>query len=255
MKLVILAGGQGTRIAEESEVRPKPLVDIGGMPIILHIMNMYAAHGITEFIICAGYKGYMIKEYFSNLLLHQSDLMIEFSTGEVTYLNPIRSDWKVFVVDTGIDSMTGGRLGRVRDLVADETFCMTYGDGVSDIDISAELAFHKSHGLQATLAAVMPPGRFGALQLNGHLVERFIEKPQGSEGFINGGFFVLEPSVLDLIKGDDTIWERCPLESLARNKQLASFCHQGFWHPMDTLRDKLILEKYWAEGAPWRNCS
>jgi glucose-1-phosphate cytidylyltransferase len=253
MKLVILAGGQGTRISEESDVRPKPLIEIGGIPIILHIMNMYAAHGVTEFIICAGYKGYMIKEYFSNLLLHQSDLRIDFSTGEVTHLNPLQLDWKVSVVDTGTDSMTGGRLGRVKNLVGEETFCMTYGDGVSDIDISAELAFHKAHGLQATLAAVVPPGRFGALQLNGDLVERFIEKPHGGEGLINGGFFVLEPTVLDLIKGDETIWERFPLETLAGNNQLASFRHQGFWHPMDTLRDKLVLEKHWAEGAPWRN--
>ncbi len=253
MKLVVLAGGFGTRISEESDLKPKPLLEIGGMPILLHIMKSYAAHGVTDFIICAGYKGYMIKEYFTNLLLHHSDILIDCATGEIEYTNPVKLDWTVRVVDTGQDSMTGGRIGRIRDYVGDETFCMTYGDGVSDIDIKDEIAFHKAHGLQATMAAVAPPGRFGALKMNDYIVEEFVEKPVGGEGLINGGFFVLEPAVFDLIQGDDTIWERYPLETLARTKQLAAYRHDGFWQPMDTLRDKRQLEKHWVEGAPWKN--
>ena len=254
MKLVILAGGLGTRISEESDLRPKPLIEIGGMPIIWHIMKMYEAHGIKDFIVCSGYKGHMLKEFFANLLTHQSDVYFDFSTGSAEYLDPKELDWRVHVVDTGRDTMTGGRLARIRHLLPDDQpFHMTYGDGVSDIDISAELAFHKSHGLQATMAAVTPPGRFGALQLKNDIVEKFVEKPQGSEGLINGGFFVLEPSVLDLIDGDETIWERTPLETLSKNRQLTAFRHAGFWHPMDTLRDKRELESLWAAGAPWKN--
>ncbi len=252
MKLVILAGGFGTRISEESDTRPKPLVEVGSMPILWHIMKIYASHNVTEFIICTGYKGYMIKEYFANMLLHQSDVMVDFSTGELIYTNPVRLDWKVHIVDTGVDTMTGGRIRRVRDLIGDETFCMTYGDGLSDINISSEIAFHKAHGRKATMAAVAPPGRFGALLLRGDMVSRFIEKPAGGEGLINGGFFVLEPSVVDLIADDDTIWERGPLETLSKDGDLMAFRHEGFWQPMDTLRDKRVLESAWAEGAPWK---
>lgn len=253
MKLVILAGGFGTRISEESDLRPKPLVEIGGMPIIWHIMSLYAAHGIKDFVICAGYKGYMLKEYFANQMLHQSDIVIDYASGKTEFINARRLDWRVSIIDTGLNSMTGGRLRRVGDLLRGETFCMTYGDGLSDIDITAEIAFHKAHGRKATMAAVAPPGRFGALQLAGDRVERFVEKPQGGEGLINGGFFVLEPSVLDLIAGDDTIWERAPLETLAETGELQAFRHDGFWQPMDTLRDKRVLEEAWAKGAPWKN--
>lgn len=254
MKLVILAGGRGTRISEESDYRPKPLVEIGGMPIIWHIMKVYASHGINDFVVCAGYKGYLLKEYFANLLLHHSDIIVDFETGNVEYTSPDRPNWRVHVVDTGSETLTGGRLKRVQHLLpSDEPFCMTYGDGLSNIDITAEVDFHKSMGVQATMAAVAPPGRFGALQLNGKVVTSFAEKPAGGEGLINGGFFVLEPSVLELIDGDETTWENEPLETLAKNRQLAAFQHDGFWHPMDTLRDKRILDRLWATNAPWKN--
>jgi glucose-1-phosphate cytidylyltransferase len=252
MKLVILAGGLGTRISEESDLRPKPLVEIGGMPVIWHIMKAYAAHGIKDFIVCAGFKGYMLKEYFANMMMHQSDILVDFTSGKVEFINPYRLEWRVSIVDTGQDTMTGGRLGRVAGVLRDETFCMTYSDGVSDIDIQAEIAFHKAHGKKATMAAVSPPGRFGAMQIRGDTVERFVEKPQGGEGLINGGFFVLEPSVLDLIDGDDTIWERGPLETLAAMGELRAYRHTGYWQPMDTLRDKRVLEDAWAAGAPWK---
>lgn len=253
MQLVILAGGFGTRIAEESDTIPKPLVTIGGKPIIWHIMNIYAAHGIRDFIVCAGYRGEMLKEYFANFALHTSDIEVDFNSGTITSLTRQSIDWRVRVIDTGSATLTGGRLKRVAPYLAPgETFCMTYGDGVADIDITAEIAFHRAHGLQATMAAVVPPARFGALRLDGDRVTAFVEKPVGGEGLINGGFFVLEPAVLDLIEGDRTTWEDSPLETLAAQGQLAAYRHHGFWHPMDTLRDRRDLEKRWSEGAPWK---
>ncbi|MCB8823446.1 glucose-1-phosphate cytidylyltransferase [Microvirga rosea] len=254
MKVVILAGGLGSRLAEETGVRPKPLVEIGEKPILWHIMNIYAAHGLTDFIVCAGYKGYMLKEYFVNLVLHHSDVTIDLATGSITHHVGKRPSWRVTVVDTGLHSMTGGRLGRVRSyLDPDEPFCLTYGDGVGDIDIAAEIAFHKQHGLKATMCAVMPPGRFGAATIDDYRVSAFIEKPRGDGQRVNGGFFVLDPSVLDLIEGDDTVWETGPLEGLASSKQLAAFKHDGFWQPMDTLRDRMMLEELWNSGrAPWK---
>lgn len=254
MKVVILAGGLGSRLAEETSLRPKPLVEIGEKPILWHIMNIYAHHGLNDFIICAGYKGYMIKEYFVNLVLHHSDITVDLENNRITYHDRAKPSWRVTVVDTGLDSMTGGRLGRVRDyLDPSEPFCMTYGDGVGDIDIAAEIAFHRQHGLKATMCAVAPPGRFGAVRMEGDLVNSFTEKPRGDEQRINGGFFVLDPSVLDLIENDGTIWEGEPLEWLAANHQLAAFRHDGFWQPMDTLREKIQLEALWKSGkAPWK---
>lgn len=253
MQAVILAGGYGTRISEESHLRPKPMIEIGGKPILWHIMKIYAAHGISDFVICVGYRGYMIKEYFANYILHSSDVTIDARSGEITYHNSVAEPWKVTMVDTGEGSMTGGRLKRVRDYLKG-SFCMTYGDGLADIDIAAEIAFHKAHGRQATVAAVTPPGRYGALELNGQgQVGRFIEKPPGDEGRINGGFFVLEPQVLDRIAGDATPFEAAPLETLAADGQLMAFRHPGFWHAMDTLRDRTHLENLWASGqAPWK---
>ena len=253
MQAVILAGGYGTRISEESHLRPKPMIEIGGKPILWHIMKIYAAHGITDFVLCLGYRGYMIKEYFANYILHSSDVTIDARTGEITYHNSIAEPWRVTLVDTGEASMTGGRLRRVRPYLND-TFCMTYGDGVADIDIAAEVAFHKAHGRQATLAAVTPPGRYGALELGPNAqVTKFIEKPPGDEGRINGGFFVLEPSVLDRIAGDATPFEGPPLETLAADGELVAYRHPGFWHAMDTLRDRNHLEGLWASGrAPWK---
>ena len=253
MQAVILAGGYGTRISEESHLRPKPMIEIGGKPILWHIMKIYAAHGITDFVLCLGYRGYMIKEYFANYILHSSDVTIDARTGEITYHNSIAEPWRVTLVDTGEASMTGGRLRRVRPYLND-TFCMTYGDGVADIDIAAEVAFHRAHGRQATLAAVTPPGRYGALELGPNAqVTKFIEKPPGDEGRINGGFFVLEPSVLDRIAGDDTPFEGPPLETLAADGELVAYRHPGFWHAMDTLRDRNHLEGLWASGrAPWK---
>jgi glucose-1-phosphate cytidylyltransferase len=254
MKLVILAGGLGTRISEETNIKPKPMIEIGGKPILWHIMKIYSAHGINEFIICCGYKGYVIKEYFANYYLHMSDVTIDLKDNSFNFHNSQSEPWKVTLVETGEETMTGGRLLRVREYLKNEkTFCFTYGDGVGNIDITSLLKFHQEQGLTATLTATTPPGRFGALEIDGEKVKRFIEKPSGSEGKINGGFFVLNSEVFDLIDGDDTIWEREPLEVLAQKKQLASYKHDGFWHPMDTLRDKIYLEELWVnKKAPWK---
>jgi glucose-1-phosphate cytidylyltransferase len=254
MKCVILAGGLGTRISEETGLRPKPMIEIGGQPILWHILKIYAAHGVDDFIICAGYKGHMIKEYFANYRLHRSDVTVDLASGHVTYHASNAEPWKVTIVDTGEDTMTGGRVRRVRDyLNPGEPFCMTYGDGVSDIDIRAEIAFHKAHGRDATVAAVVPPGRYGALELHGDAVRNFVEKPPGDNALINGGFFVLHPRVIDRIAGDATTWEQEPLTGLAHDSQLMAFRHTGFWQPMDTLRDKNKLEALWSGGqAPWK---
>ncbi|AUH02159.1 glucose-1-phosphate cytidylyltransferase [Pectobacteriaceae bacterium CE70] len=254
MKAVILAGGLGTRIAEESDTKPKPMVDIGGHPLLWHIMKTYAHHGINDFIICLGYKGYVIKEFFFNYHHHLADMRINLGTGEHQILNSQSEDWNIVLIDTGPDTLTGGRLKRVAKYLGDETFCLTYGDGLSDIDITAEIAFHKRHGKLATVAAVQPPGRFGVLNLNSdHHVTSFEEKPSDEIGWINGGFFILEPSVINYIEGDATSWERAPLVNLARDNQLAAFLHSGFWQPCDTLRDKRELEYLWRQGnAPWQ---
>lgn len=253
MKAVILAGGLGTRIAEESDTKPKPMIEVGGRPILWHIMNHYASHGITEFVICLGYKGYMVKEFFFNYHRHMSDLRIDLATGTHEILATGSEDWKITLVDTGSETMTGGRLARVKDYVADETFFLTYGDGLSNIDLKAELAFHKSHGGTATVAAVQPPGRFGVLELGeSGKVRSFSEKPSDEIGWINGGFFVLESDVFEYLDGDATVFEREPLQALAANGQLHAYTHGGFWQPMDTLRDKRELEALWATGsAPW----
>jgi glucose-1-phosphate cytidylyltransferase len=253
MKAVILAGGLGTRISEETAVRPKPMVEIGGMPILWHILKLYSHHGVNDFIICLGYRGYMIKEYFANYFLHMSDVTIDLSNNRLKVHQKHAEPWRITLVDTGIDTQTGGRLKRVADYLDDESFCFTYGDGVSDIDIGAELEFHRAGGTKATMCAVQPPGRFGALDIVGSRITRFQEKPSGDGSWINGGFFVLEPSVLDLIDGDTTVWERDPLESLARDGQLSAYPHSGFWQPMDTLRDRQKLEELWESGeAPWK---
>lgn len=254
MKAVILAGGLGTRISEESISRPKPMIEIGGKPILWHIMKIYSHFGINDFIVCCGYKGYVIKEYFANYFLHTSDVTFDMQKNSMEVHQRYTEPWKVTLVDTGENTMTGGRLKRIADYIVDEdAFCFTYGDGVSNIDISALVAFHKKQGVQATVTAVYPPGRFGALDLANHKVTSFKEKPKGDGGMINGGFFVLSPSVLSLIKDDSTVWEQGPLESLALQKQVAAFQHSGFWQPMDTLRDKNYLEDLWARGdAPWK---
>lgn len=254
MKAVILAGGLGTRLSEETATRPKPMVEIGGKPILWHIMKMYSFHGINDFIICCGYKGYVIKEYFANYFLHMSDVTFDMRENQMHVHEKRAEPWKVTLVDTGDDSMTGGRLGRVAEYVKNEdAFCFTYGDGVGDIDISASIEFHKQHGKAATLTATYPPGRFGALDIKNHQVLNFKEKPKGDGAMINGGFFVLKPSVLQYIQGDQTIWEQEPLMKLAESGQLMAFEHQGFWQPMDTLRDKHLLEELWASGkAPWK---
>lgn len=254
MKAVILAGGLGTRISEESALRPKPMIEIGGRPILWHIMKLYAHHGIADFILCLGYKGYMIKEYFANLFLHSCNVTVDGRNGQIKYHESEAEPWRVTLVDTGEKTLTGGRLKRVRGyLDPGQPFCMTYGDGLSNLDISALVKFHQHHGRQATLTAVIPPGRFGALDLDGDRVSRFAEKPAGDNGLINGGFFVLHPDVIDRIQGDDTPWELAPLESLARDSQLMAYRHLGFWQPMDTLRDKIHLESLWTEEtAPWK---
>ena len=254
MKVVILAGGLGTRLAEETSVRPKPMVEVGGKPILWHIMKMYSQHGVNDFIVCCGYKGYFIKEYFQNYFLHQSDVTFCMKENTMEVHERRAEPWTVTLVDTGDNSMTGGRLGRVANyLKNEEAFCMTYGDGVSDVDITELLAFHKSHGKQATLTATYPPGRFGALNFEGNQVTEFKEKPKGDGAIINGGFFVLSPKVLDRISGDDCIWEQDPLVGLATDGQLMAYKHEGFWQPMDTLRDKMHLEELWEEGkAPWK---
>lgn len=254
MKAVILAGGLGTRLSEETSVRPKPMVEIGGKPILWHIMKIYSAYGIHEFVICLGYKGYVIKEYFANYFLHVSDVTFDMARNRMDVHNNAAEPWRVTLVDTGDASMTGGRLKRVQAYVKDETtFCLTYGDGVGDIDIGKTLSFHKSHGKLATMTAMQPPGRFGALGMAGDEIHSFQEKPEGDGGWINGGFFVLSPKVIDYIKDDSTSWERKPLERLAAERQLMAYKHPGFWQPMDTLRDKQQLEELWQSGkAPWK---
>ena len=254
MKAVILAGGLGTRIAEETSSRPKPMVEVGGKPILWHIMKMYSAHGVNEFVICCGYKGYMIKEYFANYFLHMSDVTFDMANNNAMQIHQQYAEpWKITLIDTGENTLTGGRLKRVRQYLGDEDFCFTYGDGVGDVDLTKLIAFHKAHGKQATVTAVQPPGRFGALDMSGTTVNSFVEKPHGDGMYINGGFFVLSPKVMDLIEDDSTIWERKPLENLAISGQLQAFTHNGFWQPMDTLRDKQHLEELWACGkAPWK---
>ncbi len=254
MKCVILAGGLGTRLAEETVRIPKPMVEIGGKPMLWHIMKIYGAHGITEFIICLGYRGYVIKEYFANFYMHSSDITVDLASGGMTVHRNASEPWKVTLVDTGQDSMTGGRLARVMPYLRDEdAFCLTYGDGVGNVDITAEIAFHKSHGKLATVAAVPPPRRFGQLKMDGHLVEDFSEKPQGEGGLINGGFFVLSPKVEKYLDGDQTIWEQGPLRGLTADGQLCAWEHKGFWQPMDTIRERQELEEHWASGrAPWK---
>jgi glucose-1-phosphate cytidylyltransferase len=254
MKAVILAGGLGTRLSEETGVKPKPMVTIGGKPILWHIMKCYSFYGINEFVICCGYRGYMIKEYFANYFLHMSDVTFDMQKNEMEVHSRHAEPWRVTVVDTGDDTMTGGRIKRVGEYVSkDELFCLTYGDGLSDVDIGALIAFHRSHGKLATLTAAQPPGRFGSLNLEGSVVKNFQEKPRGDGAWINGGFFVLSPKVLDYIEGDDTIWERKPMERLAADGQLCAHFHEGFWQPMDTLRDKVMLEELWDSGkAPWK---
>ncbi|MDA7880829.1 glucose-1-phosphate cytidylyltransferase [Akkermansiaceae bacterium] len=256
MKVVILAGGLGTRLSEETTLKPKPMVEIGGKPILWHILKTYSNHGINEFIICAGYKGYVIKEYFANYFLHMSDVTFDMVENSMEVHRKKAEPWKITIVDTGEATMTGGRLARVAEyLTTDEPFCFTYGDGVGDVDITSLIEFHKNHGLEATLTAVQPPGRYGALAIgDGGRVDQFQEKPDGDGAWINGGFFVLEPKVLKRITaGDPTIWERGPLEGLAADRQLAAFKHHGFWRPMDTLRDKIQLEEMWESGnAPWK---
>lgn len=254
MKAVILAGGLGTRLAEETSVRPKPMVEIGGRPILWHILKMYSAHGVNDFVICCGYKGYVIKEYFANYFLHMSDVTFDMCNNRMEVHHKRAEPWNVTLVDTGDDSMTGGRLLRVADYVKDEeAFCFTYGDGVGDIDISATIAFHKAHGKTATLTATYPPGRFGALDIREGHVRSFKEKPKGDGAMINGGFFVLSPLALKHIAGDQCTWEQEPLNALAESDQLMAYEHAGFWQPMDTLRDKQLLESLWAAGkAPWK---
>jgi len=254
MKAVILAGGLGTRIAEESDTKPKPMVEVGGRPLLWHIMKTYSHHGINDFIICLGYKGYIIKEFFFNYYRHTSDLEINLKTGEHRVMNSQAEDWKVTLVHTGSETMTGGRLKRVANHIGNETFCLTYGDGLADINLSKELLFHRKSNKLATVAAVQPPGRFGVLNIDTNSqVSSFEEKPSDEIGWINGGFFILEPGAIDYIKDDTTSWEREPLSQLAKDGQLAAYQHKGFWRPCDTLRDKRDLEKLWDSGkAPWR---
>ncbi|MES2247540.1 MAG: glucose-1-phosphate cytidylyltransferase [Pseudomonadota bacterium] len=254
MKAVILAGGLGTRISEETGLKPKPMIEVGGKPILWHIMKIYAAHGVNDFVICCGYKGYVIKEYFANYFLHMSDVTFDMVGNTMEVHQRKAEPWRVTLIDTGEDTMTGGRLKRVAPYVRDEElFCFTYGDGVADLNISELIAFHKAQKVKATLTATFPPGRFGALDLQGDKVRSFQEKPKGDGAMINGGFFVLSPSVIDYIADDASVWEREPLERLATEGQLAAFKHGGFWQPMDTLRDKTHLEELWASGrAPWK---
>jgi len=254
MQAVILAGGLGTRLGEETSIRPKPMVEIGGMPIIWHIMKIYSNAGINDFIICLGYKGYMIKEYFANYFLHTADVTIDLKNNNVEVHQNWSEPWRITLVDTGAETQTGGRLKAVANHIAnDEPFCLTYGDGVSDINVAKLIEFHRSHGKSATITAVAPPGRFGAIKFDGEMVHGFKEKPDGDGGRINGGFFVANRSVIDLIDGPDTIWEQKPLEQLAATGQLAAYRHDGFWQPMDTLRDKIYLESLWQQGAPWKS--
>ena len=254
MKAVILAGGLGTRISEETHLRPKPMIEIGGKPILWHIMKIYSAYGVNDFVICCGYKGYLIKEYFANYFLHMSDVTFDITNNKMEVHQKNAEPWRVTLVDTGENTMTGGRLKRVRDYVKDEeAFCFTYGDGVANVDISKEVTFHEEHGKWATVTAVQPPGRYGALQMDGATVNGFVEKPRGDGGLINGGFFVLSPKCIDLIDGDSTSWESEPISKLAELGQLMAFQHDGFWQPMDTLREKNLLEDLWSsDKAPWK---
>ena len=253
MKAIILAGGLGTRLTEETLIKPKPMVEVGGKPILWHILKLYSSHGINDFVICCGYKGYVIKEYFANYFLHTSDVTFHMDLNHMEVHRQKAEPWKVTLVDTGEQTMTGGRLARVREHLDDGPFCFTYGDGLSDVNISDLVNHHHLHGRKATLTAVQPPGRFGALHLEGEQVQSFQEKPDGDNAWINGGFFVLDPSVVELIDGDDCTWEQRPLATLAASGQLTAFRHQGFWQPMDTLRDRMKLEDLWQSGrAPWK---
>lgn len=253
MKAVILAGGLGTRISEETAVRPKPMVEVGGRPVLWHVMKIYEAAGITDFIVCLGYKGYVIKEYFANYHLHTADVTFDLAANETTVHATRAEPWRVTLVDTGDETQTGGRLRRVADQVSDGTFCFTYGDGLADVDVGALVEFHHAQGAKATVTAVQPPGRFGSLDVAGDRITSFHEKPPGDGGWVSGGFFVLEPAAIDYVDDDATVWENGPMPALAREGELASFRHQGFWHPMDTLRDKQLLEGLWESGqAPWK---
>lgn len=254
MKAVILAGGLGTRISEETHLKPKPMIEIGGKPILWHILKIYSAHGINDFVICCGYKGYVIKEYFANYFLHMSDVTFDLEDNRMIVHHQKAEPWKITLVDTGDDTLTGGRLKRVSHYIENENaFCFTYGDGLSNIDIGASIKFHKQHGKFATVSAVQPPGRYGALERSGNQVIDFVEKPRGDGGLINGGFFVLSPKCLELIEGDQTSWESFPLKQLAKMNEIMAFEHKGFWQPMDTLRDKMLLEELWVSGkAPWK---
>jgi glucose-1-phosphate cytidylyltransferase len=254
MKAVILAGGLGTRISEETHLKPKPMLEVGGKPILWHILKIYSAHGVNDFVICCGYKGYIIKEYFANYFLHMSDVTFDMARNRMEVHQQNAEPWKVTLVDTGERTMTGGRLKRVEDYVKnEESFCFTYGDGVSDLDIGASIKFHQQHGKLATVTAVQPPGRYGALEKSGDQVTRFVEKPRGDGGLINGGFFILSPKCLELIEGDQSTWESAPLKMLAKNNEMMAYEHKGFWQPMDTLRDKDFLEDLWtSDKAPWK---
>lgn len=252
MKAVILAGGLGTRISEESHLKPKPMIEIGGQPILWHIMKAYSHHGINDFVICLGYKGYVIKEFFANYFLHTSNVTFDMANNKMEVHQRYAEPWRVTLIDTGTDTMTGGRLARVRPYLDESTFCMTYGDGVSDLNIQDTVAFHRQHGKKATITAIQPPGRYGALNMDGDQVLSFQEKPAGDGAWINGGFFVLEPSALDHIEGDATIWENQPLMRLAQEGELMSYRHTGFWQAMDTLRDKNQLNDMWQHNPPWK---
>jgi|TARA_B110000438_G_scaffold212726_1_gene204878 glucose-1-phosphate cytidylyltransferase len=254
LKAVILAGGLGTRISEETSVKPKPMIEIGGKPILWHIMKIYSSHGVNDFVICCGYKGYMVKEYFANYFLHTSDVTFDMKNNSMQVHHKFAEPWKVTLVDTGLDTMTGGRLKRIKEYVGNETFCFTYGDGISNIDISKLIKFHSQNKAIATVTAVQPPGRFGMLDISETKITNFKEKPDGDGNWINGGFFVLEPTVFDYLKDDSTVWEKEPLERLAKENQLSAFKHNGFWQPLDTLRDKNYLDKLWnSDNAIWKN--
>jgi len=253
LKVVILAGGLGSRISEETHLKPKPLIEIGSMPILWHIMKIYSAFDINDFIICCGYKGYLVKEYFANYFLHMSDVTFDIKNNKMEVHRKNAEPWKVTLVDTGLDTMTGGRLRRVKNFVENETFCFTYGDGLSDVNVSELIKFHKNQHTIATITSVQPPGRFGLLDIEGNKISKFSEKPSGDGNWINGGFFVLEPKVFDYLEDDSTVWEKEPLEKLSKDGQLSAYKHTGFWQPLDTLRDKNNLEKLWASGkAPWK---
>lgn len=255
MKAVILAGGLGTRISEETHLKPKPMIEIGGMPILWHIMKIYSSHGVNDFVICCGYKGYVIKEYFANYFLHMSDVTFDMNENKMEVHFQKAEPWKVTLIDTGDQTQTGGRLKRVYEYVKDEDlFCFTYGDGLSNVDISKQIQFHKEHGKLATITAVQPPGRYGALKMEGNSVTGFLEKPKGEGGFINGGYFVLDPKCIELIEADSTAWELAPLSTLANSGELVAYEHNDFWQAMDTLREKVMLEDLWQSGkAPWKN--